>query len=166
MKLWSRTLLQRTDTKFRGWYNSGRDPFHLSVDSWIYVIWWWRKWYYVFLGAPWTLVCSAPLSMEFSRQKYQSGLPFPSPWDLPDPGIKPMYLHWQVNSLPLSHQVRVMEYLDTHTHTHTGILFSHKKEWNYLIYYFENAHLFTEIVTAGFLFAITCKYFLIISLKK
>ena len=36
---------------------------------------------------------SPPLFMGFSRQKYQSGLPFPSPWDLPDPGIKPMYLH-------------------------------------------------------------------------
>ena len=31
----------------------------------------------------------APLSMEFSRQEYWSGLPFPSPGDLPDPGIKP-----------------------------------------------------------------------------
>ena len=33
--------------------------------------------------------CQAPLSMEFSRQEYWSGLPFPSPGDLPDPGIKP-----------------------------------------------------------------------------
>ena len=32
----------------------------------------------------------ASLSMEFSRQEYRSGLPFPSPGDLPDPGIKPM----------------------------------------------------------------------------
>ena len=31
-----------------------------------------------------------PLSMEFSRQEYWSGLPFPSPGDLPDPGIKPV----------------------------------------------------------------------------
>ena len=31
----------------------------------------------------------APLSMEFSRQEYWSGLPFPSPGDLPDPGIEP-----------------------------------------------------------------------------
>ena len=30
----------------------------------------------------------APLSMEFSRQEYQSGFPFPSPGDLPDPGIE------------------------------------------------------------------------------
>ena len=38
---------------------------------------------------PWTVVHQAPLSMGFPRQKYWSGLPFPSPGDLPDPGIKP-----------------------------------------------------------------------------
>ena len=38
---------------------------------------------------PWTVACQAPLSMGFSRQEYWSGLPFPSPGDLPDPGIKP-----------------------------------------------------------------------------
>ena len=40
----------------------------------------------------WTIVPQAPLSTEFSRQEYWSGLPFPSPGDLPDPGIKPMSL--------------------------------------------------------------------------
>ena len=39
---------------------------------------------------PWTLARQAPLSMEFSRQAYWSGLPFSSPGDLPNPGIKPM----------------------------------------------------------------------------
>ena len=39
---------------------------------------------------PWTLAHQAPLSVEFSRQEYQSGLPFPSAGDLPDPGIEPM----------------------------------------------------------------------------
>ena len=38
---------------------------------------------------PWTVARQAPLSMGFSRQEYWSGLPFPSPGDLPDPGIKP-----------------------------------------------------------------------------
>ena len=38
---------------------------------------------------PWTVVHQAPLSMGFSRQEYWSGLPFPSPVDLPDPGIEP-----------------------------------------------------------------------------
>ena len=37
---------------------------------------------------PWTVACQAPLSMAFSRQEYWSGLPFPSPGDLPDPGIE------------------------------------------------------------------------------
>ena len=38
---------------------------------------------------PWTVAHQAPPSMVFSRQEYWSGLPFPSPGDLPDPGIKP-----------------------------------------------------------------------------
>ena len=38
---------------------------------------------------PWPAACQGPLSMGFSRQEYWSELPFPSPWDLPDPEIKP-----------------------------------------------------------------------------
>ena len=38
---------------------------------------------------PWTVAHQAPLSMGFSRQEYWSGLPFPSPGHLPDPGIEP-----------------------------------------------------------------------------
>ena len=41
---------------------------------------------------PLTVAHQAPLSMGFSRQEYWSGLPFPSPGDLPHPGIKPMPL--------------------------------------------------------------------------
>ena len=37
----------------------------------------------------WTVVCQAPLSMGLSRQKYWSALPFPSPGDLPKPGVEP-----------------------------------------------------------------------------
>ena len=40
----------------------------------------------------WTVACQTPLSMEFSRQEYWSGLPFPPPENLPDPGIKPVSL--------------------------------------------------------------------------
>ena len=40
-------------------------------------------------ATPWTVAREALLSMEFSRQEYWSGLPFPSPADLPDPEIKP-----------------------------------------------------------------------------
>ena len=39
----------------------------------------------------WTVACQAPLSMEFSRQEYWSGLPCPPPGDLPDPGIEPVF---------------------------------------------------------------------------
>ena len=38
---------------------------------------------------PWTVACHSPLSMGFPRQEYWSGLPFPSPGDLPNPGIEP-----------------------------------------------------------------------------
>ena len=40
-------------------------------------------------ATPWTVTHQAPLSMGFSRQEYWSGLPFPSPGDLPDPGFEP-----------------------------------------------------------------------------
>ena len=40
------------------------------------------------LTTSWTIACQAPLSMGFFRQEYWSGLPFPSPADLPDPGIQ------------------------------------------------------------------------------
>ena len=42
----------------------------------------------------------APLPMGFSRQEYWSGLPCPSPGDLPDPGIEPGSPAWQADSLP------------------------------------------------------------------
>ena len=41
---------------------------------------------------PWTVAHQAPMSMGFSRQEYWSGLPFPPPGDLPDPGIEPSSL--------------------------------------------------------------------------
>ena len=42
------------------------------------------------LGTSWTVAQKAPLTLGFSKQKYWSGLPFPSPRDLPNPGIKPL----------------------------------------------------------------------------
>ena len=41
-------------------------------------------------AVPWTAAHQAPLSMGFSRHEYWSGSPFPSPGDLPDPGIEPV----------------------------------------------------------------------------
>ena len=49
---------------------------------------------------PMDCTCQAPLSMEFSRQEYWSGLPFPSPGDFPDPGIEPESPTLQADSLP------------------------------------------------------------------
>ena len=56
-------------------------------------------------ATPWTVAYQAPWSMGFSRQGYWSGLPFPSPGDLPNPGIKP-------GSPALLYRL-------SHTHTHT-----------------------------------------------
>ena len=85
---------------------------------------------------PWTAAHQAPLSMWFSRQEYWSGLPFPSPGDLPDPGIEPMILTcpalaaeffttsttWEVHNLslglvfsPLTHYVPVSHVVYTLT---------------------------------------------------
>ena len=46
------------------------------------------------VATPWTVDCQVPLSMGFPRQEYWSGSPFPSPEDLPGPGIKPMSLEF------------------------------------------------------------------------
>ena len=42
-----------------------------------------------FLRPQWTVACQVPLTMGFFSQEYWSGLPFPSPGDLPNPGIEP-----------------------------------------------------------------------------
>ena len=48
----------------------------------------------------WTVAQQAPLSMGFPKQEYWSGLPFPFPGDLPDPGIEPVSPVLQANFLP------------------------------------------------------------------
>ncbi|CAN0516354.1 unnamed protein product [Rangifer tarandus platyrhynchus] len=53
---------------------------------------------------PWTIADQAPPSMEFSRQEYWSGLPFPPPGDLPNPGIEPESPTLQADALILSQQ--------------------------------------------------------------
>ena len=52
------------------------------------------------LATPWTVACQAPLSMGLSRQEYWSGLPFPSPGGLPNPGIEPGSPVLLADSLP------------------------------------------------------------------
>ena len=51
-------------------------------------------------AAPWTVACQAPPAMRFPRQEYWSGLPFPSPEDLPNPGIKSGSPALQTDYLP------------------------------------------------------------------
>ena len=51
-------------------------------------------------ATPWAVASQPPLSMGLPRQAYRSGLPLPSPGDLPDPGIKPESPAWQADSLP------------------------------------------------------------------
>ena len=53
------------------------------------------------LATPWTAVLQAPLSMGFSRQEYWGGLPFPSPGNLPNPGMGPRSPALQVDSTKL-----------------------------------------------------------------
>ena len=54
---------------------------------------------YFYFASPWTVARQAPWSMGFPRQEYWNGLPFPSPKDLPEPGIEPMVPALQVDSL-------------------------------------------------------------------
>ena len=54
-------------------------------------------------ATPWTVARQAPLSMGFSRPEYWSGLPFPPPGVLPDPGIEPRSPALQADSLPRPH---------------------------------------------------------------
>ena len=56
-------------------------------------------------ATPWTVARQAPLSLGFARHEYWSGLPFPPPGDLPNPGIKPASPALQAYSLPQRHHV-------------------------------------------------------------
>ena len=69
-------------------------------------------------ATPWTVACQAPLSMGFSRQEYWSALPFPSPGDLPDPGIEPPSPVLAGDSFLLSHLGNPLIYLYSHANIH------------------------------------------------
>ena len=71
------------------------------------------------LQTPWTVAGQASLSMDFSRQEYWSGLPFPSPADHPILRIKPRSLTSQADSLLLSHQGSPIYY--EHSRTYVNI---------------------------------------------
>ena len=69
---------------------------------------------------PWTVAYQASLSMGFSRQEYWSGLPFPSPGDLPDPGIEHGSPTLQADTLP-SEPPGKPQRNGTYTYTHLNI---------------------------------------------
>ena len=74
------------------------------------------------LASLWTIAHQVPLSTGFPRQEYWSGLPFPPPGDVPDPGIKPKsshLLHWQVDSLLTSRPGQPLQQTDAlHSYPH------------------------------------------------
>ena len=74
----------------------------LSRLSSVFILYWkWKSLSHVWLFVtPLTVACQAPLSMEFSRSECWIGLPFPSPGNLPNPGIEPRSSTLQADSLP------------------------------------------------------------------
>ena len=66
-------------------------------------------------AAPWTVAYQAPLSMGFSRQEYWSGLPFPSPGNLPDSGIEPGSPALQADALPSRPPGKSLKFSDSIT---------------------------------------------------
>ena len=92
-------------------------------------------------ATPWTVAYQAPPSIGFSRQEYWSGLPFPSPGDLPDPGIKPRSPAFQADALTSEPRASVYMYtiyiyamciymytIYIYVYICNGILLNHKKE--------------------------------------
>ena len=72
----------------------------------------------MFFVTLWTVTFQAPLSKGFFKQEYWSGLPYPPPGDLSDPGIEPASPALQVDSLPLSCQEgSIFSYLDLNVRT-------------------------------------------------
>ena len=72
----------------------------MNYDTYYNMWWWWFSTKLCLtLVTPWTVAHQAPLPMGFSRQEYWSGLPFPSPRDLLDPGIEPGSPALQADSL-------------------------------------------------------------------
>ena len=63
-------------------------------------------------ATPWTVAYQASPSMGFSRQEYQSGLPFPSPEDVPNPGIEPRSPTLRADSLPSEPPEKPSNYIE------------------------------------------------------
>ena len=82
-------------------------------------------------GTLWTVARQAPLSMGFSRQEYQSGLPFPSPRDLPDPGIEPTSPALQADAFTTSISIGNSKFIFIKTYSLEIFLLSNQsKPWS------------------------------------
>ena len=75
------------------------------------------------LVTPWTVAHEAPLALGFPRQEYWSGLPLPSPGDLPDPGIELRSPALQADSLPTEHQGKPCQRQETGASTRLTAFF-------------------------------------------
>ena len=84
--------------KLTGWDHGSIKHCSLGLTKSSANWWWWTK-SCLALATPWTVAHQPPLFMGFLRQEYWRGLPFPSPGDLPDPGIKPKSPALQADSL-------------------------------------------------------------------
>jgi len=82
---------------------------------------------YLTLETPWTVAFQGLLTMGFYRQEYWSGLPLPSPGDLPDSGIEPTSPALAGGFLPLSHQGSPPFHLDLYNSNLWGIVFHSPK---------------------------------------
>ena len=107
------------------------------------------------LVALWTVTYQAPLYMGFSRQGYWSGLPFPSPGDLPDPGIKPRSPALQADALPSKPQGKssiifnnmIKKILTRIYKVNTWYIWKNKAYWN-----IGTSYIFTLIMFIIFVF--------------
>ena len=77
-------------------------------------------------ATPWTVAYQAPPSMEFSRQEYWSGLPFPSPGDLSDPGIECGSPALQADTLPSEPPKRAPKTKSTLPYSLSSLLLAHR----------------------------------------
>ena len=90
------------------------------------------------LATPWTVACTAPLCLGFSRQEYWSGLPFPSPVDLLHPVIEPESPALQADSLPTEllgkplHPLNLIKYI--------------KYTWNIYLYDYSVCFSFKQLI--------------------
>jgi len=86
-------------TKERDYHKRKNEPRFGEDECNEEYIWLIRNLLRITFATPWTVACQSPLPMEFSRQEYWCGLPFPSPGNLPYPGIEPWSPALQADSL-------------------------------------------------------------------